>query len=224
MRWTWVVAVLSSGCATAARPALHADRGSPGAVTEELMPGDTADPAPQPVTPGAAAAVTSTEIVAEYREVAIAIETEIPSACASVDARYALAHAEPTLLRQIRLAREQTAVDDGTSELERRARAWAIFDEAIEDARRVVRIELGPQVDETFLSRPRVVTALEKAATRLHGDVYVYPDRLAGYVKEERRNVRKAARASLDAAAAACADYVVDRERGRWVAIFNGKL
>jgi hypothetical protein len=58
----------------------------------------TVDPAPQPVAVSAAAPVTSTEIVSEYRDVATAIEAEIPGACAHVDAHYALAHVEPPLL------------------------------------------------------------------------------------------------------------------------------
>jgi hypothetical protein len=158
-----------------------------------------------------------------YRAVTKAIDEELPATCAKVDAKYPLAQIEHDVVRRIQLARVQLTAY-GVSEIEANERAHTAYADAIEYARAELRPRLAPIVDDVFLTQPRVTAALEALALDDHRDVYVYPERWAGYVAAARKQARTAARPALDRAASTCTDFVVERERGRWLAIFNGKL
>ncbi len=140
---------------------------------------------------------------------------------------------EPEHLAAIRDARAGMLVDDATPATERAAIARAAYEQATVEFETQLTKRLRDAVFDACIAPPAIATVYDTAMLKalvgstqpvpLSGSAPAYKLTPSFRVRFREAAIRHAA-SSIEPVVAACTSRALDTRRGRWIALFNGKL
>jgi hypothetical protein len=136
----------------------------------------------------------------------------------------ALASVEPDVLRALHDASAAFVPTEGESEEECRLRAWRLYEVAIDLARTSLAAALRDHAFQALHTHHALAPVLTAAVDDAYESDRYFVGARAEYSPIALSHARKLLASHVESTAIVCANEAVDRLRGRWVAIFRGKL
>jgi len=156
---------------------------------------------------------------------AAAIVKDTPEVCADLASlmSYVFEQLEPEVFIALREARRVPEGDIPVSITERELLAWQAYDAIVEAARAKVMSKTASWVEGQLMLSPNVGKELARI-TAVGEDVVPGTELLPHVPHIVRQRASELLGAEFETAAATCVDRGFDGVRGRWVAVFKGKI